>query len=123
MYTGFNHTSYLSFLLHRQDFLILIFYTKKLQKKHPKTTANSPKKCKIHSFSHLIWKVLHRTEFVYTGTACGACDKYEVWLQPGLPVHAKTKTETKCLKNPICAISFEKQGFKDTQSGQFKTTP
>ena len=24
-------------------------------------------------------KILHLTEKIYTGTACGACDKYEVW--------------------------------------------
>ena len=47
---------------------------------HPKITANTPKKCKICSFSRSIWKNLHQTEFIYTGTACGACDKYEVWV-------------------------------------------
>ena len=31
------------------------------------------------SFSRSILKILHRTESFYTGTACGACDKYEVW--------------------------------------------
>ena len=30
-------------------------------------------------FFHSIWKNLHLTENFYTGTACGACDKYEVW--------------------------------------------
>ena len=25
-------------------------------------------------------KILHLTEKIYTGTACGACDKYEVWV-------------------------------------------
>ena len=29
-------------------------------------------------FFHSIWKNLHLTEIFYTGTACGACDKYEV---------------------------------------------
>ena len=29
-------------------------------------------------FFHSIWKNLHLTENFYTGTACGACDKYEV---------------------------------------------
>ena len=68
-----NHTSYLSFLLHWQDFWIPIFYTKKLQQ-------IALKKCKICSFSHPIWKNLHWTEFFYTGTACSACDKYEVCI-------------------------------------------
>ena len=50
-------------------------------KKHPKITTYIPKKCKICIFLRSIWKILHWTEFVYTGTACGACDKYEVWPQ------------------------------------------
>ena len=32
------------------------------------------------NFLRSFWKNLHRTEKIYTGTACGACDKYEVWL-------------------------------------------
>ena len=32
-------------------------------------------------------KKLHQAEKIYTGTACGACDKYEVWLCiPGIRV-------------------------------------
>ena len=30
------------------------------------------------NFLRSFWKNLHRTEKIYTGTACGACDKYEV---------------------------------------------
>ena len=30
-------------------------------------------------FFHSIWKNLHRAKKYYTSTACGACDKYEVW--------------------------------------------
>ena len=37
--------------------------TPKNYEKHPKTTANSPQKCKICSFSRSIRKILHRTEF------------------------------------------------------------
>ena len=29
-------------------------------------------------------KILHLTEKNYTGTACGACDKYEVWADINL---------------------------------------
>ena len=37
--------------------------------------------CKIHGpFSCSIKKILHLTEKIYTGTACGACDKYAVWM-------------------------------------------
>ena len=54
------------------------YFTPKNYEKHPKITTNCPKKCKICSFSRSIWKILHRTEFFYTGAACGACDKYEV---------------------------------------------
>ena len=32
-------------------------------------------------FFNSIWKNLHLTGNFYTGTACGACDKYEVWLE------------------------------------------
>ena len=55
-------------------------------KLHPKERLTAPKtlkmtlKSQIYAFLHSIWKNLHLTEFFYTGTACGACDKYEVWL-------------------------------------------
>ena len=32
-------------------------------------------------FSVSIWKNLHRAEKIYTGAACGACDKYQVWYK------------------------------------------
>ena len=38
-------------------------------------------------FFHPIWKNLHLTEIFYTGTACDACDKYEVWEEP-LPLES-----------------------------------
>ena len=31
-------------------------------------------------FLYSIWKMLHLTEYFYTGTAHGARDNYEVWL-------------------------------------------
>ena len=31
-------------------------------------------------FSRSIWKNLHRAEKIYTGAACGACDKYQVCM-------------------------------------------
>ena len=31
-------------------------------------------------FLRSIWKILHLTEYFYTGTARGARDKYEVWV-------------------------------------------
>ena len=54
-------------------------FTPKNYVKHPKITTITPHKCKICSSSHSIWKILHRTEFFYTGAARGARDKYEVW--------------------------------------------
>ena len=72
------HTSYLSFILHRQDFAIPNFYTQKLLKIPKKITINTPKKSIIYSFSRSIWKILHLIDFFYTGTARGARDKYEV---------------------------------------------
>ena len=36
--------------------------------------------CKKHKlFPRSVKKILHLIEKIYTGTACGACDKYEVW--------------------------------------------
>ena len=32
----------------------------------------------LYTVSSSIWKKLHQAEKIYTGTACGACDKYEV---------------------------------------------
>ena len=31
-------------------------------------------------FLYSIWKILHLTEYFYTGTAHGARDNYEVWF-------------------------------------------
>ena len=44
-----------------------------------KNTKNVSVKVKYKHFFHSIWKNLHLTENFYTGIACGACDKYEVW--------------------------------------------
>ena len=49
-----NHTSYLSFPLHGQDFQIPNFT--------PKIPKIYPKKSKVCSFSCSIWKILHLTE-------------------------------------------------------------
>ena len=54
------------------------YFIPKNYEKHPKIRTNSHQKCKICIFSRSIWNFLHRTEFFYTGAACGACDKYEV---------------------------------------------
>ena len=75
-----NHTSYLSFLLHRQDFRKPNFTPKK-NLKGTKNTKNVSKKVKYMHFFHSIWKKLHLTEIFYTGTAGGAGDKYEVWVK------------------------------------------
>ena len=76
-----HHTSYLSFLLHRQDFRKPNFTPKKTTK-GTKNTKNVSEKVKcMQFFFNSIWKNLHLTGNFYTGTACGACDKYEVWLR------------------------------------------
>ena len=72
------HTSYLSFLLHGQDFRKPNFTPQKTTK-GTKNTKNVSEKVKYMHFFHSIWKNLHLTENFYTGTACGAGDKYEVW--------------------------------------------
>ena len=51
------------------------------------------------NFLRSFWKNLHRTEKNYTGTACGACDKYEVW---------KWSKQWYCRIGWITTISFEK---------------
>ena len=58
-------------------------------KLHPKERLTAPKTLKMtlksqtYAFLHSIWKNLHLTEFFYTDTVCGVCDKYEVWIGPG----------------------------------------
>ena len=42
-------------------------------------TNNTPL-CKMVNFSRSVLKILHRAEKIYTGSARGACDKYEVCL-------------------------------------------
>ena len=54
------------------------FYTQKTTE-DTKNTKNVSKKVKYMQFFYSIWKNLHRAKFFYTSTACGACDKYEVW--------------------------------------------
>ena len=76
----FHHTSYLSFLLHWPHFRKPNFTPKKTTK-GTKNTKNVSEKVKYMHFFHSIWKNLHLTENFYTGTACGASDKYEVWLR------------------------------------------
>ena len=73
----YNHTLYLSFLLHRQDFRKPNFTPKKTTK-ITKNTKNVSEKVKYMHFFHSIWKNLHLTENFYTDTICGVCDKYEV---------------------------------------------
>ena len=67
-----------------------LFYTSRIfenQILHPKKTTKDTKNTKnvsekvecMQFFFNSIWKNLHLTGNFYTGTACGACDKYEVW--------------------------------------------
>ena len=60
-----EHTLYLSFLLHRQDFRKPNFTHKKTTK-GTKTTKNVSEKVKYMHFFHSIWKNLHLTENFYT---------------------------------------------------------
>ena len=60
-----KHTSYLSFLLHRQDFRKPNFTPKKTTK-GTKNTKNVSEKVKYMHFFHSIWKNLHLTENFYT---------------------------------------------------------
>ena len=60
-----RHTSYLSFLLHWQDFRKPNFTPKKTTK-GTKNTKNVSEKVKYMHFFHSIWKNLHLTENFYT---------------------------------------------------------
>ena len=50
-------------------------------------------------------KFLHMAEFFSTGTACGACDKYEVCLWPGGCLPA-------CLRFCICQSKANQKNYK-----------
>ena len=50
-------------------------------------------------FLHVKAKFLHMAEFFSTGTACGACDKYEVWF------HALSFSIQLCLT--LTHVSYE----------------
>ena len=70
-------------------------------------------------FFHSIWKSLHLTENFYTGTACGACDKYEVWGDPPLSLYGKSATLTPKTFHPqmskiafLHKIDYHKNEFK-----------
>ena len=43
-----------------------------------KNTKNVPEKVYYMQFLRSIWKILHLTEYFYTGTARGARNNYEV---------------------------------------------
>ena len=75
-----GHTSYLSFLLHRQDLQIPNFTPKK-PLKTPQNTKKIHESGKYMQFLRSIWKILHMTEYFYTGTARGARDNYEVCMK------------------------------------------
>ena len=61
-----QHTSYLSFLLHRHDFEIQ-FFTPQKNEKHPKITTITPQKSKTCSFSRSIWEISHLREIFTRG--------------------------------------------------------
>ena len=69
------HTSYLSFLLHWQDFWKPNFTFQKTTK-GTKNTKNVSEKVKYMHFFHSIWKTIRK--FLHRHV-CGVCDKYEVW--------------------------------------------
>ena len=54
------------------------FTPKKLLQTH-KNTKNFPEKVHYMQFLRSIWKILHLTEYFYTGTARGARNNYQVW--------------------------------------------
>ena len=67
-----EHTSYLSFPLHRQDFQIQNFT--------PKNNYNLPPKRVKYVFFAFNLEKFTPDRIFYTGSARGARDKYEVWL-------------------------------------------
>ena len=86
-----------------------------------KITNNTPL-CKMVNFSRSVLKILHRAEKIYTGSARGARDKYEVWARYPLFeifAHLLIATSTKSMINatkrtfvhirPFCIFTFERQ--------------
>ena len=51
------------------------------------------------NFLHSIWKNLHRAEKIYTGAACGACNKYQVWWYEGNSGIRLNGFDMPCLRN------------------------
>ena len=73
-----NHTVYLSFLLHRQDFRKPNFTPKKTTK-GTKNTKNVSEKVKyMHFFSLNLEKFTPDRKFLHRHV-CGVCDKYQIW--------------------------------------------
>ena len=62
-------------------------------------------------FFHSIWKNLHLTENFYTGTACGACDKYWV-CSPHISCPTGLKKD-KHLRDDKLFCFFRKDFFKN----------
>ena len=73
------HTSYLSFLLHRQDFRTPNFTPKKTTKVTKNAKNVSEKVIYMHFFSLILEKITPHRKFLHRHV-CGVCEKYEVWL-------------------------------------------
>ena len=84
-----THTSYLSFLLHRQDFRKPNFTPKKTTK-GTKNTKNVSEKVKYIHFFHSIWKKLHLTENFYTDMSVVSVTN--MWYGKHLALAKKYKT-------------------------------
>ena len=98
----FDHTWYLSFLLHRQIFKSKIWHQKNYQK-HPPNTKNSLKKYIICSFCVQSWKF-------YTGTARGARDKYQVckfWFLWTIALDFATRCNTCWKLEPVWKFELD----------------
>ena len=67
----------------------------------------------LHSvkFSRSIWKKLHWAENIYTGTACGACDKYRLCSPPYIMPNWTLKRQT--FKGWQTILLLEKRFFQE----------
>ena len=122
------HTSYLSFILHWQDFRKPNFTPKKTTK-GTKNTKNVSEKVKYMHFFHSIWKNLHLTDiFTQTCLWCLAASPKSCWifanlLHPGRHIVVQESIHrVKCpcdilTQNPWNLLKYFPCNFQESWAG------
>ena len=65
------------------------------------------------SFSRSVWKKLHRAEKIYTGSARGARDNYEVWIHKGKSHKGSELPHCEKIRDPGIDLSLNVTPVKD----------